>query len=100
MTAYSWPGNIRELRNVVERIVLLENTELVEPHQLPPEIGGEYAVAAAGFDIASLFPKPLSAVERAYIEAVLARVGGNKTRAAEILSISRQTLRSKLNGSG
>ncbi|MFB3816374.1 MAG: sigma-54-dependent transcriptional regulator [Candidatus Methylomirabilales bacterium] len=97
LTAYAWPGNVRELRNVVERIVLLEHDDVIQPHHLPPEIAGARAVAGpAGFDIGALFPKPLAEVERAYIEAVLGRVGGNKTRAAEILSISRQTLRAKL----
>ncbi len=101
LTTYAWPGNVRELRNVVERIVILENDDVIQPHHLPPEIGGERMASPTGpFDIGALFPKPLPEVERAYIAAVLDRVGGNKTRAAEILGISRQTLRAKLASTG
>jgi len=97
LTRYPWPGNVRELRNVVERIALLENAESIQPQHLPPEIAGESALPLPGrFDIGALFPKPLAEIEAAYIQAVLERAGGNKTRAAEILGITRQTLRSKL----
>jgi DNA-binding NtrC family response regulator len=97
LVAYPWPGNVRELRNVVERIVILETDETILPEHLPPEISGlRPGGASAAFDIGSLFPRPLSEVEEAYIEAVVKRAGGNKTKAAEILGITRQTLRSKL----
>ncbi len=97
LVAYAWPGNVRELRNVVERITILENEESILPHHLPPEISGDGAGPSVGaFDIGMLFPKSLPEVERAYITAVLDRVGGNKTKAAEILGITRQTLRAKL----
>jgi transcriptional regulator with PAS, ATPase and Fis domain len=97
LAAYAWPGNVRELRNVIERIAVLESDTLIQPHHLPPEIAGERVVApAAGFNVGMLFPKSLHEVERAYIMAVLERVGGNKTKAAEILGITRQTLRAKL----
>jgi two-component system response regulator AtoC len=97
LTAYPWPGNIRELRNVIERITILENDDLILPDHLPPEISGARPGGPAeGPNIGSLFPKPLHEVEEAYITAVLKRVGGNKTKAAEILGITRQTLRAKL----
>jgi transcriptional regulator with PAS, ATPase and Fis domain len=108
LTAYHWPGNIRELRNVIERVVLLEEDDLVHPHHLPREITGDRAgapVAALAVpslspecSVERLFPQTLEAVETAYIQAVLGRVNGNKTRAAEILNITRQTLRLRLNG--
>jgi len=97
LVAYPWPGNVREVRNVVERMSILESVDMILPHHLPPEISGERAVPPAGtFDIGMLFPKSLPEVEHAYIAAVLERVGGNKTRAAEILGIARPTLRAKL----
>jgi DNA-binding NtrC family response regulator len=97
LTAYAWPGNVRELRNVVERIAILESDDMIGPQHLPPEIAGERMTQPAGtFNIGALFPKSLTEVERAYIEAVLERVGGNKTKAAEILGVSRQTLRTKV----
>jgi DNA-binding NtrC family response regulator len=98
LTVYSWPGNVRELRNVIERIVVLENDDSIRPEHLPPEISGARPFAhAEGCDMSALFPKPLGEVEEAYISTVLNRVGGNKTKAAEILGITRQTLRAKLN---
>ncbi len=97
LVAYPWPGNVRELRNVVERIVILETDEIILPEHLPPEISGlRPGGVPATFDIGSWFPRPLREVEEAYVEAVVKRVGGNKTKAAEILGITRQTLRSKL----
>jgi len=97
LVAYPWPGNTRELRNVVERIAILENDDQVLREHLPPEIsGGRAAAAHEGFDIGALFPTPLQAVEEAYVSAVLKHVGDNKTKAAEILGITRQTLRAKL----
>jgi transcriptional regulator with PAS, ATPase and Fis domain len=97
LSAYPWPGNVRELRNVVERIVILETEDIILPEHMPPEVSGLRPVAMPGsLDIGDYFPRPLGEVERAYIEAVLKRVGGNKSKAAEILGITRQTLRSKL----
>ncbi len=97
LAAYGWPGNVRELRNVMERIAILENDDTICPHHLPPEIAGGRATHASGpFEIGVLFPKSLAEVEHAYIGAVLNRVSGNKTKAAEILGITRQTLRAKL----
>ena len=94
---YSWPGNVRELRNGIERIAILENDDVILPHHLTPEIQGEKAAQPSSpFDIGALYPNSLAEVERAYMSAVLGRVGGNKTKAAEILGITRQTLRARL----
>jgi transcriptional regulator with PAS, ATPase and Fis domain len=98
LSAYLWPGNVRELRNVIERITILESDDQILPEHLPPEISGARPSGPAeGAGVAGLFPKPLAEVEQGYIAAVLARVGGNKTKAAEVLGITRQTLRAKLN---
>ena len=97
LTAYPWPGNARELRNMVERIAILETDPIIRPEHLPPELLGSRSAAPSGpIDLGTLFPKPLADVEQAYILAVLDRVGGNKTKAAEILGITRQTLRAKV----
>jgi two-component system response regulator HydG len=91
---YDWPGNARQLRNVIDHLVLMETEELIQPTHLPREIielkGPAMPVAARG-------PiKTLAEVERAYIDRVLREVRGNKTEAAKILGISRQTLRARL----
>jgi len=97
LEAYSWPGNVRELRNMVERVAILESDDLILPHHLPPEISGERPpLVGEPADLGQYFPAPLAELERRYIQAVLGRVGGNKTRAAEILQITRQTLRARL----
>jgi len=100
LTAYSWPGNVRELRNVIERIVILEQDDVIRPEHLPPEISGARPGALGDrLDIGALFPQSLEKVEDTYISAVMKQVGGNKTKAAEILGITRQTLRARLNSS-
>jgi DNA-binding NtrC family response regulator len=93
LAAYAWPGNVRELRNLVERLVLLCPGDRIEHTQFPSEyvLNGEAPRGGLPPSAASL-----ADMERAHILNVLASVDGNKTRAAEILGISRQTLRSKL----
>ncbi|MBI5791304.1 MAG: sigma-54-dependent Fis family transcriptional regulator [Rhodocyclales bacterium] len=94
---YAWPGNIRELRNVLERAVILADRGVIEAAQLPLEIANAVApaptLALASVDTTRL---TLAVAEAAHIRFVLAQCAGNKTRAAEILGITRATLRSKL----
>jgi DNA-binding NtrC family response regulator len=93
LTRYSWPGNIRELRNVLERVLLLsgEGDEVLPTH-LPAELGGAHGSLAPGPE-AEL---SLQEVERRHIARVLAHHGGNRSRAARTLAISRATLYEKL----
>ena len=91
---HAWPGNVRELRNLVERMVILSPGRRIGKPELPPEY-----LAAPAMPVQD-DPAPggdsLEDCERAHIKKVLAKVDGNKTRAAEILGISRHTLRMKL----
>ena len=91
-----WPGNVRELKNTIERLVILGPGEYIEPHQLPRQFGGRPDVPAA-VDIPET-PVSLASIERSYILSVMERVKGNKSEAAKILGITRQTLRKKLAG--
>jgi two-component system, NtrC family, response regulator AtoC len=119
---YSWPGNVRELRNVIERVMILEDSDLITTTWLPrgitPERQSETqareaikASTAAGADDqvleatsaspAALFHLPpegvqLESVEMALVEQAMNRSGGNQTRAAELLGISRDQLRYRL----
>ena len=92
--SYHWPGNVRELKNLIERLVILAGSDRIEVGNLPPPVGGRVADPAA-------LPGPdglqtLEEVERAYILEVIERLEGNKSRAAQVLGISRQTLRRKV----
>ena len=90
---YSWPGNIRELRNVLERVLLLSSdADEVLPAHLPAEI----LVATHLGSGATEADLSLEEVERRHIARVLAHHGGNRSRAARSLGISRATLYEKL----
>ncbi len=86
---YDWPGNVRELKNALERALILSRGGPVRPEHLPPEIAQRASPAAKE-------SMRLDEVERQHIERVLARVDQNRTRAAEMLGISRSTLKRKL----
>ena len=86
---YHWPGNIRELENVVQRLVIMTDGDLIEVPDLPSLMRFS-ALRETGFH------RTLAEVEAEYIRNVLESVGGNKSRAAEILGIDRKTLRGKL----
>jgi DNA-binding NtrC family response regulator len=86
---YSWPGNVRELRNMMERLVMFGTGTLIEAADLPESVTAMRASPSDGpfADLPSL-----DELERRYLEHVLAAVGGNRTRAAEVLGIDRRTL--------
>jgi len=86
---YDWPGNVRELENVVQRLVVMTDSDTVSATDLPSPMRFS-APRHSGLD------RSLAEVEREHIRNVLASVGGNKTRAAELLNIDRKTLREKL----
>jgi DNA-binding NtrC family response regulator len=89
-----WPGNIRELRNVVERAVILSQGDFIESEHLPADLWGPVLPApqAAGLTAGMTVDE----AERKLIELTLAHTGDNKTRAAEILGVTVKTLHNKL----
>lgn len=95
---YGWPGNIRELRNVMERATILSAGGTILLDHLPPEISRHPVQAPGAMNLETPLRniKSLAEVETDHIRAVLSHCQGNKTRAAELLGISRLTLRSKL----
>ncbi|HSB79923.1 MAG TPA: sigma-54 dependent transcriptional regulator [Candidatus Methylomirabilis sp.] len=87
--AYPWPGNIRELENIVQRLVVMIEEEEIDVPSLPSAM--RFSAARPGG-----LHRSLAEVEGEHIRAVLASVGENKTLAAKILGIDRKTLREKL----
>lgn len=92
---YHWPGNIRELRNVIERAIVICESEQIEKRHLPGHITGQKPSPTTD---AVMIPigMPLDEVERRVILSTLARTDYNKTRTAETLRISLKTLHNKL----
>jgi len=90
LTSYHWPGNIRELHNVIERAVLLTDGRELQPSDLPPEITGS---AAAGLPGDPRRDGGLWGTEKALIVKALRENGWNQSRAARALGISRDNLR-------
>jgi len=88
---YAWPGNVRQLKNCVERIVVLSRTDTLTPDLLPPEIFAPPEGAAADVDGLPL-KDALQHYKRVHIGKALARCGGNQTRAAEQLGLQRTFL--------
>lgn len=95
---YRWPGNIRELRNCVESMVVLAGGPEIKLSDLPPEILQEESSPADADSQPAEEKTPLSlaASERELIAAALARCNGNRTAAAKMLGISRRTLHRRL----
>ncbi|HMF93859.1 MAG TPA: sigma-54 dependent transcriptional regulator [Vicinamibacterales bacterium] len=99
LTRYDWPGNIRELENVVERAVALEPTPAILPDSLPPAIRGDVSLRApaamsdglpeSGFDLEA----HVKQIESRYIAEALKRAGGVQVKAAELLGMSFRSFR-------
>ncbi len=100
LEAYAWPGNIRELANVLERAMILQRGDRLRPEDLG--LAGRSPVAAA--PAASTAPDEaglsLREVERLHIARVLERTGGNVTEAAAVLGVARRTLYDRIKALG
>ncbi len=115
LKAYSWPGNIRQLENVIERAVVIAEGAVLTVQELPSELllaagqledhpGGWPVVPVAGADNGAVSASPLrqerDRFEREQLLRALAGAGGNKAEAARALGIARSTLVSRLNKFG
>jgi len=93
LEAYAWPGNVRQLQNVLRRALALAEGDVIDSADLPAEIRG---AEAAGLSLSGSFPEArdrhLAAFERTYVEEALRESGGDVSRAAGASGISRATL--------
>ena len=100
LMAYDWPGNIRELRNTIEKMVVLARGSRLTARDVPPNIrkdaGSSYGGGAVSGRVAVAPASSLAEAEKAMIYAAIKQHGGNRTKAAESLGISRRTLHRKL----
>jgi len=94
---HGWPGNVRELENVIERAVNYARSDFIQVAHLPPYLANAFAQLknGSGGEISSYRSK-LNETEREMIVSALEKAGGNKTRAAKILNLSRSRLYVKL----
>jgi transcriptional regulator with GAF, ATPase, and Fis domain len=117
MVHYSWPGNIRELQSVIRRAILMATGPVIVPELLPREVvaGEQFSTSPHkggdnGFDVflrereqarsLNLYAEALEWMERILITRVLNRTEGNQSKAAEILGITRGSLRHKIRALG
>jgi len=106
LQAHDWPGNVRQLRNIVERLVIMAPADGTKVHvdMLPSEIGSPTPVAMRGDDATEIMSLPLrearEVFEREYLLAQINRFGGNISRTAEFVGMERSALHRKLKSLG
>lgn len=102
LAAYEWPGNVRELENVIQRAVILAPAEIISPECLTLRSSDRSAVESSPVASPTLppasgaIPANMKDLERQHILDTLAKVGGSRKKAVELLGISERTLRYKL----
>jgi transcriptional regulator with PAS, ATPase and Fis domain len=97
LIGYSWPGNVRELENVIQRMMVVSKGQSLEVQDLPPEMRSEKShskMEAKG--LKGISRESAELVEKRTILDALSKTGGNVTRAAKTLGISRATLQTKM----
>jgi two-component system, NtrC family, response regulator AtoC len=92
LISYRWPGNVRQLENVLERLLVLSATDLITTEDLPEELTTSSAVEAPLWANLPEEGLSLDAIERDLISRALEKFSGNQTQAARYLDISRRTL--------
>jgi two-component system response regulator PilR (NtrC family) len=97
LLTYAWPGNVRQLENVIERGVVLACGPEITPDLLPPELRAQAAeLAPAGLGDGMDLARAVSAFERELIESAMKQAGGVQKRAARLLGLKPTTLNEKL----
>jgi transcriptional regulator with PAS, ATPase and Fis domain len=101
LMACDWPGNVRELENVIQRTMVIAKGEILEVEDLPPEIRGKASEAKPQpKDLRGIARESSEIIEKRTILDALEKTGGNVTRAAKALGVSRATLQNKMKAYG
>lgn len=99
LMTYDWPGNVRQLKNVIESMVVVDYDEVLDLDDLPSELNETVEAlpdASAAGSLHSLVGQPLSELERLFIQETLHCTGGNREEAAKMLGIGERTLYRKI----
>jgi len=98
LSRYPWPGNVRELRNVIESSVIFHHGDEIGPGDLPVEVRESTSLSAPGGPVQAVAgePRTMADIERQAILETLARTGGHRAKAADLLGIGLRTLQRKL----
>jgi DNA-binding NtrC family response regulator len=96
LVRYEFPGNVRELENIVQRCQVLARGESITTDDLPASVLGSSGETPVGADPDASLPARVAALEREAIDEALAAESGNQSRAAARLGISERALRYKL----
>jgi two-component system, NtrC family, response regulator HydG len=98
LLAFEWPGNVRQLRNVVESMVVVDYDGLLDVDDLPEELAGAAPVVGepATASLTALVGKPLTELERMFVAETLRLTAGNREEAAKMLGIGERTLYRKI----
>ena len=99
--AYSWPGNIRELENAIQRMIVICKSEILDLQDLPAEIRGKIGGPTdEAKDLKGITRQSSEIVEKRSIIDALSKTSGNITQAAKALGVSRATLQNKMKSYG
>jgi two-component system, NtrC family, response regulator HydG len=99
LMAFDWPGNVRQVRNVLESMVVVDYDDVLDLDDLPPELGGGDSTApssASPLGLAELVGKSMEEVESLFIAETLEFTNGNREEAAKLLGIGERTLYRKI----
>lgn len=95
LIGYEWPGNVRQLRNLLESMMVMDEDNRLDLDDLPEDLQG-HSDSRGGSTADSLIGKPLEVVEAYYMEQALKLTGGNREAAAQLLGIGERTLYRKI----
>jgi DNA-binding NtrC family response regulator len=90
LKAYDWPGNVRQLRNVIERALIVTRGPLISAADLPPDIRGIAEPGTPPFELR--VGMSIEELERELVQHTISNTGGNKKEAARILGLSEKTI--------